>query len=71
MNSIPLERRQSVVTGVIGRLHDKTSLVRKDACRLLSKFITTHPFWLDGGALDGELFARKLAELDQKLTVWK
>jgi condensin complex subunit 1 len=53
------------------RLEDKTSLVRKEAIRLLAKFIETHPFWLDGGSLDADLFQKNLAAIQEHLEVMR
>jgi hypothetical protein len=70
-NAIPLERRLDVLKLVAGRLHDKASLVRKEACRFLTKIMSTHPFWLDGGVLDVTLFQKKLQETKHQLEVIK
>lgn len=71
-NAIPIQRRRKVTDLVIGRLLDKTSIVRKESIRLLARFVETHPFWLDGGSLDVKLLQDRLAEhkkLCEELTV--
>jgi hypothetical protein len=54
------------VDATIERLRDKASLVRKEAIRLLVKFIETHPFWLDA-KLDEDLFRRRLLAIEEEL----
>lgn len=51
-NCIPLPRRKFVVDLAIGRLVDKSSIVRKEAIRFIACAIKYHPFWLDGGGID-------------------
>ena len=67
-NAIPLPRRHHVVEAAIARLKDKASLVRKEALRLLSKIVETHPFWLDGGVLDLGLFRNTCRLIEQQLS---
>eukprot|EP00158_Paraphelidium_tribonemae_P009686 Partr_v1_DN28930_c0_g1_i5_m25543 putative Regulatory subunit of the condensin complex, a complex required for conversion of interphase chromatin into mitotic-like condense chromosomes. The condensin complex probably introduces positive supercoils into relaxed DNA in the presence of type I topoisomerases and converts nicked DNA into positive knotted forms in the presence of type II topoisomerases (By similarity) len=66
-NAIPLSRRLHIVDAAIERLHDKTAMVRKDSIRLLAKLIETHPFWLDGGALDAQLFEQRKQAIQLQL----
>lgn len=53
----------------IKRLEDKSSPVRANAIRLVSKFMGTHPFTLDGGLLKHTVFEEKFNELKQKIEV--
>ncbi|XP_071805504.1 condensin complex subunit 1-like [Asterias amurensis] len=42
--AIPLPRQRSVMSLTLGRLQDKSSIVRKNAVQLLSEFLTSNPF---------------------------
>ncbi|KAJ3072770.1 Condensin complex subunit, partial [Rhizoclosmatium hyalinum] len=66
MTDIPVERWKSIVSSTVGRLHDKASVVRKNAIKLLAKLIESCPFlWIekDKGSLNLSLFERNRAEL--------
>ncbi|ORY51018.1 ARM repeat-containing protein [Rhizoclosmatium globosum] len=58
MTDIPVERWKSIVSSTVGRLHDKASVVRKNAIKLLAKLIESCPF-----LLNLSLFERNRAEL--------
>jgi condensin complex subunit 1 len=63
------KRRQRLVDYTIGRLEDKSSFVRANAIKLLTKFVETHPFVMDGGELQLSFFEKKYAEVTEKLEV--
>lgn len=65
-NALPLQRRSHVVKATIERLSDKTSIVRKDAIRLLCKIVECHPFCIDG-KLDIALFKSRISAIDETL----
>ncbi|CAI2182996.1 11563_t:CDS:10 [Funneliformis geosporum] len=60
------KRRQKVVDLVIRCLEDKASIVRKNAIKLLTKFISTHPYGIMHG---GELSAKEWEERLRKVEV--
>ncbi|KAI3634184.1 hypothetical protein MIR68_007788 [Amoeboaphelidium protococcarum] len=66
-NCIPLPRRKFVVDLAIGRLVDKSSIVRKEAIRFIACAIKYHPFWLDGGGIDVQLFKQKYEHFNEQL----
>jgi condensin complex subunit 1 len=53
----------------LGRLEDKSSPVRTNAIRLLTRFMETHPFSADGGLLSMEFFSNKVQHLESELEV--
>ncbi|KAI9330289.1 non-SMC mitotic condensation complex subunit 1-domain-containing protein [Obelidium mucronatum] len=66
VTDIPLERWKPLVASTIGRLHDKASVVRKNAIKLIAKLIESSPFFAiesDKGRLNLGHFERKRAEL--------
>lgn len=66
--AIPLLRRHHLIHLTIERLSDKNSNVRKRAIQLLSEFIKTHPFELDGGELNSSFFKQKLVDIEKELS---
>jgi len=68
-DAIPKSHRYDLVDIVIGRLKDKTSLVRKNAIKLLTTIIDHHPFLADGRSLNLNVFMAKRDELDLSLKV--
>ncbi|KAJ3027417.1 UNVERIFIED_CONTAM: Condensin complex subunit [Siphonaria sp. JEL0065] len=66
VTDIPLERWKPIVALATGRLHDKASVVRKNAIKLIAKLIESSPFFAiesDKGRLNLTHFERKRAEL--------
>ncbi|KAJ3100089.1 Condensin complex subunit [Physocladia obscura] len=66
ITDIPLERWKPIVNLTISRLRDKASVVRKNAIKLLSKFIESSPFLAiesDKGQMSLKHFQKKKAEL--------
>nr|KAJ3421587.1 Condensin complex subunit [Polyrhizophydium stewartii] len=66
VTDIPLETRHGLVTLAIGRLRDKASIVRKNAIKLLARFIETSPFIAieeDQGRLSRRYFETHKADL--------
>ncbi|RKP07607.1 chromosome condensation complex protein, partial [Thamnocephalis sphaerospora] len=61
------KRRQRLIDYTISRLEDKSSHVRANAIKVLTKFIETHPFVMDGGELNLELFETKYTEATERL----
>ncbi|ORY02109.1 hypothetical protein K493DRAFT_387433 [Basidiobolus meristosporus CBS 931.73] len=61
------KRRARLVDLVIGRLSDKSSNVRKNAIKALTKLLETHPFYLDGGELQSDVFQEKLDSVTEML----
>ncbi|ORX90468.1 hypothetical protein K493DRAFT_339988 [Basidiobolus meristosporus CBS 931.73] len=61
------KRRPRLVALVISRLEDKSSNVRKNAIRTLSRFLETHPFLIEGGELFLDTFQNRLNQIDQEL----
>ncbi|KAK9712483.1 condensin complex non-SMC subunit Cnd1, variant 2 [Basidiobolus ranarum] len=61
------KRRARLVDLVIGRLKDKSSNVRKNAIKALTKLLETHPFYLDGGELELESFQEKFESVTEML----
>ncbi|TPX42544.1 hypothetical protein SeMB42_g05088 [Synchytrium endobioticum] len=71
MTDIPVETRPAIVDLVIGRLYDKSSLVRKNAIKLLTKMMDTSPFVAfpkDDGKLNLTLFESRRNEIMQIIT---
>ncbi|RKP17363.1 ARM repeat-containing protein, partial [Rozella allomycis CSF55] len=66
-NAMLISKRRRVLELTCERLKDKNSNVRKKAVQLIKMMIKTHPFCLDGGELDDELFKRKYEELKERL----
>ena len=65
--ALPVSRRNRIVGHACERVMDKSSTVRKRAVQLLGELIRAHPFGVDGGELDGELFRRKLAVIERAI----
>lgn len=65
------KRRQRLVEYTISRLEDKSSHVRANAIKALTKFIETHPFIMDGGELALSKFEEKHAEINRQLQVFR
>lgn len=53
------KRRPRLIFLTIGRLKDKSVMVRKNAIKALTRFLRTHPFLIDGGSLAYELLEKK------------
>lgn len=64
------KRRQKLVELTINRLMDKSSYVRANAIKVLTKFIETHPFVMDGGELSLSLFESKHQAITERLEVF-
>ncbi|KTW27660.1 hypothetical protein T552_02101 [Pneumocystis carinii B80] len=70
-NKFP-KRRQIVTDLCVRSLQDKSSNVRKNAIRLLSKLISTHPFSLmHGGQLFKKLWYDRLEAVEKQLDLLK
>ncbi|KAK9763414.1 condensin complex non-SMC subunit Cnd1 [Basidiobolus ranarum] len=61
------KRRPRLVALVISRLEDKSSNVRKNAIKTLSKLLETHPFLIEGGELVLDTFQGRLNQIDREL----
>ncbi|KAG4304581.1 hypothetical protein PORY_001974 [Pneumocystis oryctolagi] len=70
-NKFP-KRRQTVTDLCVRSLEDKSSNVRKNAIRLLSKLISTHPFSLmHGGQLCKKMWSERLEFVEKQLNSFK
>ncbi|KAI9295812.1 condensin [Neoconidiobolus thromboides FSU 785] len=63
------KRRPRLIHLTIGRLEDKSVIVRKNAIKTLTKFMKSHPFLIDGGSLSYELLERKYNGIMEELQV--
>ncbi|CAG8519321.1 961_t:CDS:10 [Funneliformis caledonium] len=62
------KRRQKVVDLVIRCLEDKASIVRKNAIKLLTKLISTHPYGImHGGELSVKEWEERLRKVEEEL----
>lgn len=68
-SAIPKARRLDLIGLVIGRLQDKSSNVRKNAVKLLTLTLDTHPFAMDERSLNMKVFMKKKDELEGALKV--
>jgi hypothetical protein len=72
ITDVPVKWRNAILKSAIGRLRDKSSNVRKNAIRLLIRFIETAPFvgpTADGGKLSLKLFSSRLEQLEELVKV--
>lgn len=64
------KRRQKVANLAIRCLEDKASLVRKNAIKLLTKLISTHPYGImHGGELSIKEWEKRLNKAEEDLKV--
>ncbi|KAI9102612.1 non-SMC mitotic condensation complex subunit 1-domain-containing protein [Phlyctochytrium arcticum] len=69
MTNIPIKTRPVLVSLTAGRLHDKASNVRKNAIKLITKFIQTNPFMMvqDDGKLSLHHFESQKTSLEDMI----
>ncbi|KAJ3056052.1 Condensin complex subunit [Rhizophlyctis rosea] len=68
ITDIPVATRPLLINLAAGRLHDKSSIVRRNAIKLLTRFLETSPFLVfpqDKGSLSLRYFESKKRELEE------
>ncbi|KAJ3043566.1 Condensin complex subunit [Rhizophlyctis rosea] len=68
ITDIPVATRPLLINLAAGRLHDKASIVRRNAIKLLTRFLETSPFLVfpqDKGSLSLRYFESKKRELEE------
>lgn len=67
-NAVPVVLRPELTSLASSRLLDRSSIVRRRAVALLSAFLHSHPFCLDGGELRASLLSARLAQVEAALS---
>ena len=65
--AVPLDRRHPILLLASDRVSDKSSNVRKRAIQLLSQFVQSHLFCIDGGILTLSVFESKLEHVEKEI----